>query len=835
MQAIILAGGSGLALRPLTARQPRSMVPIANRPLVHYQIDLLRRHGVEEIIICVDHLAEVFERHIVDPVYDGLSIRIHKDIQPKGTAGALKGIANLLTSSQALVLNGHILTNTDVTALIEFHKSNAARTTIALSSVPNPLDYGIALTDSSGRIMRWVEKPSMLDEAPTDTINAGIYVIDTAILDEIPADVEYSLERHLFPKLVGDDVPLYGLVSDAYWQDITTLPDYRKALGDILSGKTGARISGVPEGERIWVSPSTSIHPTADIQGPVVIGRNVSIGRNVKIRGPVSIGANCRIGDDAVIDQSIIWRGTLIEQKATVKNCILGDDCVIKEGASVQEGSVLGDGAVVGSYLANLSTAIEAERRGRIKFGTDGWRGIIADDFTGENVRLVSQAIINYFKEPTSSGDPVVVIGYDNRAQSEYFAKQAAMVTASAGLRTVLSSGPCSSPAVSYMAKFLHARGGIMVTASHNPPAFNGLKVKAYYGGSASPAIISSIEKHLHRLVDVGSAPEIASGELAIEERDFRPFYLGHLGALVDLEAIRDAGHKIVVDPMYGSGAGYLSSILLDAGCKNVSEIRADRNPFFGGISPEPIMPHMQGLVDAVIAQKADVGISLDGDADRVGAVDSVGRFVDCHRIFSVLLRHLVENRKWTGGVVKTVSTTRMIDKLSEKYDLPLYETPIGFKHICDLMLQQDILIGGEESGGIGVKHHIPERDGVLMGLLILEAMAKSGKRLEELIDDVMAEVGVHEYGRIDMHPAASRMHTIISSLQSFKPTEVAGVPVADISRKDGVKVNFTNGAWLLLRPSGTEPVVRVYAEAESQEHVKALLDAGVGIVDSAK
>ncbi|MDR3707892.1 MAG: sugar phosphate nucleotidyltransferase [Capsulimonadaceae bacterium] len=834
MQAIILAGGSGMPLRPLTARQPRSMVPVANKPLVHYQIELLRRHGVLDIIVCVDQLAEVFDRHFQDHEYPGTTIRIHRDTEPRGTAGALKGVESLLTSDEALVINGHILTNMDVTALIKFHRKNAALTTLALSSVPDPLHYGVALADTTGRIVRWVEKPSMLDEAPTDTINAGIYVIDRQVLEQIPSGVEYSLERHLLPKLVASDMPLYGLVSDAYWQDITSLPDYRQALSDILEGKADAQIGGVLEGERLWVSANTSIHPTADISGPVVIGRNVSIGRNVKIRGPVSIGANCRIGDDAVIDQSIVWRGTIIEPNATVSNCILGDDCVIKEGAAVQEGSVLGNGAVVASYLANLSTAIEAERRSRIKFGTDGWRGIIADDFTGENVRLVSQAIVNYFKEDTSPGDPLVVVGYDNRAQSDFFARQAASVVAAAGLRAVLTTEPCSSPAVSYMAKFLHARGGIMVTASHNPPSFNGLKVKAYYGGSASPAIITSIERQLHRLVDSGAAPEIVPAGLMIDERDFRPSYLGHLESLVDLDAIRDAGQKIVIDPMHGSGSGYLSSILLKAGCEGLIEIRSDRNPYFGGINPEPIMPNMQALVDAVRAHGADVGIALDGDADRVGAVDSEGRFVDCHRIFAVLLRHLVEQRGWRGGIVKTVSTTRMIDKLARKYDLPLYETPIGFKHICDLMLQEDILIGGEESGGIGVKNHIPERDGVLMGLLILEAMAKSGKRLEELIAGVMAEVGVHEYARVDMHPAPSRMHTIISTLQSFKPAEVAGQPVADVSRKDGVKVNFQDGAWLLLRPSGTEPVVRVYAEASSQERVKALLDAGIGIVDAA-
>ena len=241
----------------------------------------------------------------------------------------------------------------------------------------------------------------------------------------------------------------------------------------------------------------------------------------------------------------------------------------------------------------------------------------------------------------------------------------------------------------------------------------------------------------------------------------------------------------------------------------------------------------MGALFAAVTASGADVGICLDGDADRVGACDSKGNFVDCHRIFSVLLKHLVEERGWTGGVVRTVSTTRALDKLTAKYNLPLTETPIGFKYICEKMLQEDILIGGEESGGIGVKNHLPERDGVLMGLLLLEAMAAKGKRLETLIDDVFALVGPHEYHRNDLHPPQEKMHAIISALQSFKETEFAGAPLERITRKDGTRLDFVDGSWLLLRPSGTEPVVRVYAEAPTQERAQELVARGVALVES--
>jgi phosphomannomutase/NDP-sugar pyrophosphorylase family protein len=834
MQAIILAGGSAMPLRPLTARVPRSMAPLVNVPLVVHQINMLRKWGVSDVILCIDHLADHFERYFSQRSINGVSVALHRDDHPRGTAGALKRAQDLIVSDEIVVLNGHIITSIDIADLIEFHRKNVALATLALTPSRSAFEYGVALTDNDGRVVRWVEKPSVLVEAPTDTINAGVYVIKREVLDEIPQDVEYSLERNLFPKLVEKKQPVYGKVSNEYWQDIRSLTDYRIVTDDILSGKLPVEIVGAREGEKIWVGTSSSIHPTADISGEVVIGQNVSIGRNAKLRGPLVIGSHCRIGDGAVVDHSIIWRGSIIEPKAMVRNCILGDDCVIKEGAAVQEGSVVGDGAVIASYLASLVTDAEAKKRGKIKFGTDGWRGIIGDDFTGENVRLVSQAIVDYLIDPSTPGDPVVVIGYDRRSQSEYFAQEAAAIVASSGLKAVFSDRPCSSPAVSYMVKYLHARGGIMVTASHNPPSFNGLKVKAYYGGSASPSIISDVEKHLHRLIVLGENPVAKEGVNGVDVRDFRPYYLGHLASLVDLAKIKEAGQKIVVDPMHGSGAGYLSWILERGGITDSVEIRSERNPWFGGVNPEPIERNMGILQDSVRKLGADVGICLDGDADRVGAVDSSGKFVDCHRIFAVLLRHLVETRKWSGGVVKTVSTTRMIDKLCEKYRLTLFETPIGFKHICDLMLQEDILIGGEESGGIGVKNHIPERDGVLMGLLILEAMAYSGKRFEELIDDIMAETGVYEYGRVDLHPAVKDMHKIISSLQSIAPDYINSLKVENISRKDGTKINFVGGAWLLLRPSGTEPVVRVYAEAPTQDDVQSLLSVGQEIVNTA-
>ncbi len=467
-----------------------------------------------------------------------------------------------------------------------------------------------------------------------------------------------------------------------------------------------------------------------------------------------------------------------------------------------------------------------------ITFGTDGWRGIIADDFTGTNVRLVARAAANYFLRPDVPGKPTVFVGYDNRSQSEFFAAEAARVLASAGFATVISSTSCSSPAVAYACHRAGAKGAVMITASHNPPQFNGLKIKMGYGGSALPSVVAEVETELNRLLDAGvytiDIPERSAGE--VETRDFRQVYLDGLRSMVDLELIGKSGYKIVVDPMHGSGSGYLSEILSGAGL-DVVEIRGDRNPVFGGVNPEPITQNLGALRAAIAATAADAGFAVDGDADRVGAMDANGAFVDSHRIFALALRHLFEDRGMRGSVVKTVSTTRLIDKLCAKYGLPLRVVPIGFKSICEWMLKEDVLIGGEESGGIGVQGFIPERDGPLMSMIMIEAMAARGKRLEAQIAELMAEFGPHEYNRIDVRTQAARMPGIIRYLRDENPAQVAGLDVAHIERMDGTRFDFENGSWLLLRASGTEPVVRVYAESTTQDNVQSLLDAGLAIV----
>lgn len=826
MQAVILAGERGAPLYPLTARQPRAMLPLAGKPLVQYQLELLKRHGISEAILCLQVQPETFEGRFGDGKELGMTLRYHREQAPLGTAGAVRAVSDRLVGDTVLVLNGHILTDADLTRLIALHEEKAAAVTMLLVGVPEPFRYGVVVRDAEHRILSFAEKPA-LGEVASDTINAGVYVLRRDLLRRMPPDTEYSFERQLFPQLLAEGVPMYGIEAQGYWRSISTLTDYQQGQADILERKVHTEIGGNQVREGVWVGANANVHPTADLRGRIFVNHHTEIAKDAKISGVVAIGSRCRIGEGAVIEDSIIWRGSVIEPGAVVRGCILGDNTVVRAGASVQPGTVIGADAVIASVVAKLPSRGDIQRAS-IKFGTDGWRGIIADDFTVDNVRLVSQAVCDWVNNSDLPGKGSIIVGYDRRSQSEVFARAVAQVAQANHLKVLLSDRECSSPVVSFACRYYGAAAGIMITASHNPPQFNGLKIKVHYGGSATPEMVARIEESLRVLLRSGAAPRYTRD--TPPATDLAAPYLEHCARFVDLQKVKDAGFKVIVDPMHGSGAGYLSGILRAAGV-DVTEIRSERNSFFGGINPEPIASNMEALFSAVTSSGADVGICLDGDADRLGACDSQGNFVDCHRIFAVLLRHLYEERKWTGGVVRTVSTTRALDKLCAKFGLPLTETPIGFKYICEKMLDEDILIGGEESGGIGVKNHLPERDGVLMGMLLLEAMAAKGKRLEALIDDIFAMVGQHEYTRTDLHPPQEKMHAIISQLQSFKDEEFAGGRIVGIVRKDGTRLDFEDGSWLLLRPSGTEPVVRVYAEAESQERAQELVNKGVALV----
>jgi phosphomannomutase len=465
-----------------------------------------------------------------------------------------------------------------------------------------------------------------------------------------------------------------------------------------------------------------------------------------------------------------------------------------------------------------------------IKFGTDGWRGIIADDYTFENVRLVARAIAAHVikNEHPEKG---IVIGYDTRFGSQRFAEATAEVIASHGINVILSDDYIPTPAVSFAVKHLGASGGVMITSSHNPWNWNGVKYKAWYGGSAKPSIIKGIEVELH----AGTEP--AKKAAKISRADLKKDYIAALKKFVDLEKIAKSGFKLGIDCMYGSGRGILAGIFAEKGIKFV-EIRAEVNPLFPGINPEPILPHVAALQEMVVREGCHAGFVTDGDADRIGAVDEKGNFVDSHKIYSVILRWLLERKKWPGCVVRAFNTTKMLDRIAKQHGRELVETAIGFKYTCDVMLEREVLIGGEESGGIGITKHLPERDGILNALLLANVMADEGKTLGELVAALQRDYGQHHYARVDMHIPNDVKESAIRRAGSGL-THLGKYKILRTENLDGVKFFLETPtdkkdaeAWLLMRASGTEPLLRVYSEAASQEIVKDLLNAAEAFVN---
>ncbi|MEM7119307.1 MAG: phosphoglucomutase/phosphomannomutase family protein [Chloroflexota bacterium] len=466
-----------------------------------------------------------------------------------------------------------------------------------------------------------------------------------------------------------------------------------------------------------------------------------------------------------------------------------------------------------------------------IKFGTDGWRAVISDTFTFANLRLVSQAIADFVNEQNSN-DPSVVIGFDTRFLSDRYAAEVARVMAANSIDTWLARADTPTPAISYAIVHRQATAGIMITASHNAPRYNGVKLKAHYGGSASPRLNKRVEQLLERNLETAHGPNLMDLDQALSQGIIKKFdpawgYYEHLSTLIDLDKISSGELRVVADGMYSAGRGTIGEVLT-RGRTRVHNIRHEMNPGFGGIHPEPIAKHLGLLMSTIQSGYWDVGLATDGDADRIGAVDGRGNFVDPHRIFALVLRYLLEKRGWTGKVVRTVSTTRMLDRIAAAHGLELIETPVGFNHIADLMINDDVLMGGEESGGMSIKGHIPEGDGVLMGLLLLEVMADANAPLHEIVDDLLAKYGPAQYARTDMklrRPVAKA--AMVKMLVDAAPAQIAGVDIEDIQTTDGVKYYLNDGSWLLIRPSGTEPVLRVYAEAPNDDRVKALLGFG--------
>lgn len=465
-----------------------------------------------------------------------------------------------------------------------------------------------------------------------------------------------------------------------------------------------------------------------------------------------------------------------------------------------------------------------------IKFGTDGWRAVIADEFTFANVRICAQAIADYLHE-AELAQKGVVIGFDTRFASDDFAKTSAEVLAGNGIRVYLSDSAVPTPVLSYSVAHLQAGGGIVITASHNPGSWNGFKYKSPDGASAPYETVARIEELIaqsqpRNIRKIRLSDAVMQGLVTIS--DFKSAYRRQIESLIDLEGIRRAGLKIAVDSMHGAGCGYFK-MLLGEGSSCISEIKSSPNPAFPGMKqPEPIGINLADLSEHVKTIGASVGLSTDGDADRLGIMDENGNYVTQLQVYALLALYFLEIRGERGAIVKTITTTNMLNRLGELYDVPVFETSVGFKYVAPVMQRENAIIGGEESGGYGFRGHVPERDGLLAGLYFLDLMARTGKTPTQLLDTLYKKVGSHYYDRRDTHFAEDERMLVIRRMQEVSPAELSGVAVLRKETEDGFRFVLADGGWLLVRFSGTEPLLRVYAEGASTQQVQSLLDCGM-------
>lgn len=482
----------------------------------------------------------------------------------------------------------------------------------------------------------------------------------------------------------------------------------------------------------------------------------------------------------------------------------------------------------------------------KIKFGTDGWRGIMAEDFTFDNVRLVSRAVADYINARGMGGKGIVV-GYDNRFLAGRFADTVAEIMVKNGIPVYKTQSPTPTPVTAFGIKSWDAAGAVMVTASHNPPEYNGLKFIPEYAGPALPNITSEIENNIKRLQ--GGFPglwdqeqSLALAEMPVEEKtagltmdavdseikpqikeiDPFPDYARHMSNLIDVKVIRRAGLRVIVDPMYGCGIGYLEGLLREAGA-DVQEIQCCRDPLFGGNLPEPTGKLLGALKEWVLEEKANMGLAMDGDADRFGIIDADGTFITPNQFLPLLYYHLVKSRGIEGPVTRTVATTHLLDIMAAKFGQEVYETAVGFKYIGQNLLEKGCVLGGEESGGLSIKGHIPEKDGILAGFLAAEIVATYGKSLGELVKELHNEFGPIFSNRLDARTSPEQKERILTEIQHFAPGQLAGVQVVSRITVDGIKLVLEDGSWVLVRPSGTEPLFRIYAEAKNENRVKEL------------
>lgn len=817
MKAVVMAGGEGTRLRPLTTRRPKPMVPIANRPMLEHTINLLKQNGIQDITATLHYLPEMIESYFQDGSQYGVKINYLREEKPLGTAGGAKQAEKLLDQT-FLIYSGDVLSDIDLSKAIKFHQKKGAIATIVLTRVPNPIEYGVVITDEEGRIKQFLEKPGW-GEVFSDTINSGIYILEPETLKHVPTEKEFDFSKHLFPKLLETGEPLYGYTADGYWCDIGNPIQYLQANHDALRGLIKTKIPGRQK-DGVWIDSGLEIEDNVEIEPPVLIGRNC------RIRNGAKIGKFSAIGDGAIIDsmatvkRSVIWNYNLIGSKADLAGCIIGEKCQIRDGATLLEGAVVADECVVGrgatiksgiriwpSKMIEAGSIVHMDLKWGMRwmttlFGAYGITGLSNIEITPEFASKLGVAFGSFLGKGAK-----IVVSRDTHRVSR-MVKRAIMAGLTASGVDVYNLRICPSPVTRYMIRSLGADAGITVRV----PEIDPRSVSIHFYDSNGMEIDRASEKKIEEIFFREQFQRVLSDEVGdlIYPARIVDFYIDDLLKILDKEAIRKSALNVVIDCANGAGSMVAPSVLGELGCQ-VTTLNARFDEFVGPRTFEQVPSSILNLARVVKALGADLGIALDGDADRAMFVNEEGNVISSDASLAMFSREIVREKKG-GVVVIPASASRVINRVVEPSGGEVVRCKLGARPLLDAIIQHKAVFGGEESGGFVFPDFQKGYDGIFAAAKIISILVENSVKLSTLHKDLPSFYMARQAVPVSWDLRGRIMRSLI---QEFGDQQIDTI--------DGIKV-FYDDTWILMHPSSEEPVINLYAEAPNREKADHLI-----------
>ena len=810
MQAVIMAGGEGTRLRPLTTNRPKPMVPIVNKPMLEHTLNLLTQHGFKDTIITMHYLPHIIEDYFQDGTEHNTKLTYITEEKPLGTAGCVKNTEQHLDDTFA-VISGDVLTDINLTNALKFHKQRGSVATIILTRVPNPTEYGIVNTDPTGKIKQFLEKPSW-GEVFSDAINSGIYILEPDILKHIKPDTETDFSKNLFPKLLELGEPLYGYAADGYWCDIGNPVQYIQANQDALQGRLKVRIPG-HETNGVWIDGNAEIEDYVEIKEPALIGNKTRIRKKTSIGPYTIIGNSVTIDERATVKHSVIWNNTTIGPRTDLVGCLIGEKCNIRDAAIILEASVIGDETLIGKgatvkpgiriwpgKMIEPGATVTNDLRWGIRwnatlFGNHGITGLANIEITPEFAAKLGVAYGSFLGKGAN-----IVIGRDTHRVSR-MVKRAIMAGLTAAGVDVNNLRICAAPVTRYMIRTLGATAGIMVSILEIDPRIVNIRFFDSNGMEIDRNSEKKIESIFFREAFERVLPDEV-GDLTYPARTSE-FYRKDLLKFVDLKAIKKQSLKIVIDCANGAGSAVAPTVLGEIGC-DVTTLNSRLDEIAGPRTFEQVPSSIFNLARVVKAIGADIGIALDSDADRVMFVDEEANVLSGDTSLALLSRERVKDHKG-GKVVVPVSSSRIINQIVEPNGGQVIRCKIGARNLLDAVSKHDAVFGGEETGGFVFPEFQKGFDGIFSSAKLIEVLAKEDIKLSKLYGDLpnlfMARDAVP-------CPLERRGHVMRSLIEEFGDRQIDTI--------DGVKV-FYDDTWILMHPSSEEPIINLYAEAPTK------------------